>query len=101
MQFNSGDEYNYTEPFVSKNSDRTGALSLSDVKPGSRCVVHSVTASSPELKHKLLTMGVIVGATLEVVSVAPLGDPITVKTLGYKLSLRKSEALGVLVSIVS
>jgi Fe2+ transport system protein FeoA len=43
-------------------------------------------------------MGLTVGAQLEVIRFAPLGDPIDIKIRGYHLSLRKNEAAGVLVA---
>jgi len=40
-------------------------------------------------------MGLTRGATLTVVRVAPLGDPVEVQVRGYNLSLRKIEAKAV------
>jgi Fe2+ transport system protein FeoA len=37
-------------------------------------------------------MGVIEGAMLEVIRVAPFGDPLEISVQGYHLSLRKAEA---------
>ena len=37
-------------------------------------------------------MGITPGTEIEVIRVAPLGDPIEVKIRGYSLSLRKEEA---------
>ena len=45
-------------------------------------------------------MGMTKGSLVEVVRVAPLGDPIDVKIKGYHLSLRKDEAAGIQVSRV-
>ena len=41
---------------------------------------------------RLMEMGLIVGTTVEVARIAPLGDPIDVVVRGYHLSLRISEA---------
>ena len=43
------------------------------------------------LKRKLLDMGVVPGSFVEIIKLAPLGDPINVKIKGYHLSLRKEE----------
>lgn len=43
------------------------------------------------VRKKLLTMGLTPNTTLEVVRVAPLGDPIEIRVRGYMLSLRKEE----------
>jgi len=40
-------------------------------------------------------MGVVTGADIVVVRVAPLGDPVEFRVKGYNLSLRKSEAQNV------
>lgn len=42
-------------------------------------------------------MGVIPGAEIEVVRIAPLGDPVEYKIKGYRLSLRRNEAAHVVV----
>ncbi len=45
-------------------------------------------------------MGLLPGTELSVVRRAPLGDPIEVRLRGYSLSLRKSEAIGIAVTLV-
>ena len=52
------------------------------------------------LKKKFLDMGFIPGTAVEVVGIAPLGDPIEVKLRGYKISLRKEEAKSILIEVV-
>lgn len=44
------------------------------------------------IHQRLQEMGVIEGAQVELVRLAPLGDPIEILVQGYHLSLRKSEA---------
>jgi ferrous iron transport protein A len=51
------------------------------------------------LRRKLLDMGLTKGTTLEVVKIAPLGDPVDVKVRGYQLSLRKEEARAILIEV--
>lgn len=51
------------------------------------------------LHKRLLDMGIIKGTTIEVVKVAPLGDPIDIKVKGYHLSLRKEEAAQIFVEV--
>jgi len=45
-------------------------------------------------------MGIVNGTRIEVLSIAPLGDPMKIQALGYKLSLRRSEASHVEVALV-
>lgn len=44
------------------------------------------------MHQRIQEMGVIEGSEVEVVRLAPLGDPIEISVCGYFLSLRKSEA---------
>jgi Fe2+ transport system protein FeoA len=51
---------------------------------------------SAELRQRVLELGLTKGAVCQVIRFAPLGDPIEIEVRGYRLSLRKSEAAGVL-----
>lgn len=46
---------------------------------------------------RLMEMGVIDGESIQVIGFAPLGDPIECSLRGYRLTLRRSEALRVVV----
>lgn len=63
---------------------------LKDLEPGERGVVVGWAGGAAPIR--LLEMGVMEGTEIEVVKLAPLGDPIEVKLRGYHLSLRKQEA---------
>jgi len=63
---------------------------LRDLRPGERGVVIGWTGGAPPIR--LLEMGVLQGTEIEVVRLAPLGDPIEIQLRGYRLSLRKQEA---------
>jgi ferrous iron transport protein A len=45
-----------------------------------------------DIRRRLLDMGVVNGAMVEVQRIAPLGDPVQIKVKGYDLALRKTEA---------
>ncbi|MEX1361646.1 MAG: ferrous iron transport protein A [Nannocystaceae bacterium] len=45
-----------------------------------------------EIAVRLLEMGFVVGTRVQVVKVAPLGDPLELRIRGYHLSLRRAEA---------
>ncbi len=53
----------------------------------------------PEPRQRLLEMGMTVGAEVQVVRFAPLGDPVEIKIRGYQLSIRKHEAAGIRVAL--
>jgi Fe2+ transport system protein FeoA len=48
-----------------------------------------------EHRARLFEMGLTVGAEVQLVRFAPMGDPIDIKVRGYHLSLRKREAAGI------
>ena len=52
-----------------------------------------------EISLRLLEMGLTPGIEFRVLGVAPLGDPLELELRGYRLSLRKSEASRVSVSL--
>ena len=74
----------------------TGAT-LASLPRGASGTVVAVSEENPTLCNKLLSMGLVEGTRVTVLSVAPLGDPIKIQAMGYKLSLRKSEARHVLI----
>jgi ferrous iron transport protein A len=53
-----------------------------------------------EIRRRLLDMGVVNGAVVEVQRVAPLGDPVEIRVKGYDLALRKEEARRIQVEVV-
>lgn len=48
---------------------------------------------------RLLEMGLTPGVSVTVVGTAPLGDPIELEVRGYRLSLRRSEAARIAVTV--
>ncbi|MEN6405361.1 MAG: DtxR family transcriptional regulator [Thermoguttaceae bacterium] len=71
---------------------------LDRVKPGKKAKVMKVGGEGV-VRRRMADMGMVRGATVEVVKVAPLGDPIEVKLKGYNLSLRKEEAAAIAVEL--
>ena len=72
---------------------------LADLTLGADAKVLKV-AGQPGLRQRLLEMGVIPGAPVRLVRVAPLGDPLGFKVKGYQLSLRRAEARTVTVELI-
>lgn len=64
---------------------------LDALRPGARARVYSVSGEGP-LARRLMEMGIVPGAPVSVVRVAPLGDPVEVRVRGYHLALRRNEA---------
>jgi ferrous iron transport protein A len=72
---------------------------LDQVAAGRRCRIESVTGS-PTLVQRLLELGVMAGEDVIVINKAPLGDPIEIECALTRLSLRKSEAAHVLITLL-
>jgi len=51
------------------------------------------------IRRRLLDMGVVSGAMVELQRVAPLGDPVEVRVKGYYLALRLEEAANIQVEL--
>lgn len=73
---------------------------LNKLKPKQKGKIVALKGSGP-VHRRLLDMGLVKGAVIEVQRVAPLGDPIEVKIKGYNLSLRKDEAKNIIVKVVT
>lgn len=67
-------------------------VKFSDLKVGDSAEIIGYNAGDSQYKSKLLSMGLVRGVKLKVLLVAPLGDPVEVAVLAYRLSLRKKEA---------
>lgn len=67
-------------------------VKFSDLKRGDKVEILGYSEGNAKYKSKLLSMGLVRGAILHVLEVAPLGDPLEVGVLAYRLSLRKKEA---------
>lgn len=66
-------------------------FSLDQLDVGRQGRIAKISAQ-PDVRHRLMEMGVLRGSVIRVVGRAPMGDPIDVEVRGYHLSLRKSEA---------
>jgi len=69
---------------------------LGELAPGQHGLIAQVLGP-PEIRHRLMEMGLTAGVAVRIVRVAPLGDPMELQVRGYRLSIRKSEAAVVLI----
>ncbi|RLC78054.1 MAG: ferrous iron transport protein A [Chloroflexi bacterium] len=72
---------------------------LSELKPGQRGKVVKVGGKGV-MHRRILDMGIVPGVEIKVERVAPLGDPVDFKVLGYHLSLRREEAENVYIEVL-
>ncbi len=81
---------------VKQGTVETMSMALSELRPGEKGQIEKVSGAGP-VKRRIADMGVTKGSLVEVVRVAPMGDPMDVKIKGYHLSLRKNEAADIVV----
>lgn len=74
-------------------------MKLSELNKGQSGRISKLSCSG-SLKSKLIDMGVLNGVRIQVLRIAPLGDPIEILVKQYKLSLRKKDAEGIIVEEV-
>src|SRR6187551_3577347 len=66
-------------------------LTLEQVVPGTAVVVEKV-GGARSFRRRLMELGIIPGTRVEVLRVAPFGDPLELTARGCNLSIRASEA---------
>jgi len=67
---------------------------LSDMKVGEKGKATRVEGTGA-LRRRLMDMGIVRGAEIQMVRNAPLGDPVEFLLRGYNLTLRREEAMNV------
>ncbi len=70
-------------------------MNLSQLELGQYAIIQDFT--DVDMSVKLMEMGCLPGETVQLVKIAPFGDPISISVAGYELSLRRKEASTVLV----
>ncbi|HEX9592630.1 MAG TPA: FeoA family protein [bacterium] len=85
---------------ASSPSQQTEARNLSQLAPGEEGRVIRVGAAG-KLGQRLMSMGLVVGETVRVEQVAPLGDPIGVRVKNYRLALRRQEAEAIVLEVAT
>jgi len=75
-------------------------LTLADLLPGQKARIVKIVGKDIRIRQRLMEMGLVSGAELEMERFAPLGDPIEVNLQGQHLSLRQAEAAMLLVEMI-
>ena len=63
---------------------------LDQIFPGNRARIVGFTSVETNFRRKLLALGIMPGAEVEIRRTAPLGDPIQIQLRGASVSLRRS-----------
>jgi len=64
---------------------------LSEIEPGKIVQIAGIGGQS-SFRRRLMELGLVPGTRVELVRVAPLGDPVELLVRGASLSIRKAEA---------
>lgn len=83
----------------SENQNDPKRVTLNQLRVGQRGIVIRIGAKG-QTRQRMMAMGLVPGSEIEVVRVAPLGDPVEFTVKGYHLSLRKNESAEVEVEVV-
>ncbi len=67
-------------------------MTITEMKVGDRAVITGYHVTQAAYRAKLLALGLTRGAEIQLVGVAPMGDPMRFRVRGFELSLRKAEA---------
>lgn len=80
--------------FIRRNTMKTeqkGSMTLRELEIGKSAIIQTVDGEGA-LRQHFLDMGVIPGAEVTVVKLAPMGDPMELKIHGYELTIRVADA---------
>jgi len=83
---------------MTKKIKETHKMTLTNLPVGKDARVTAINGVG-SVTRRLMEMGVIPGVSVQVVKMAPFGDPIEVRVRGYSLAMRRSEADAIEVSI--
>ena len=73
-------------------------MNIAETRIGQVVTVEHV-AGEGSFRRRLMELGLVPGTRVEVVGVAPLGDPLELLVRGGSLSIRRAEAQGVVVTL--
>lgn len=74
------------------------ATTLADLKPSQSGVIEDYTTQD-DATERLREMGLVKGTRVEVLRLAPMGDPMELTVRGYRLSIRREEAARIRVKV--
>jgi ferrous iron transport protein A len=90
-------EYRFHLAILSTAEQHT--MTLAEILLGQTVRVESV-GGERAFRRRLLELGLVPGTRVQLVSVAPLGDPLELLVRGYSLSIRRAEASSVSVAAI-
>lgn len=76
---------------MEKQAARNTTIALANRETGAKCIIVKVKGEGA-FRKRITEMGFVKGKTVTVIKNAPLKDPVEYEVMGYKVSLRRSEA---------
>lgn len=73
------------------------SATIASMQPGERARVVGFGKERLDYRQRLMAMGLTPGVEFELTRVAPLGDPVEIRVRGFAMSLRKDEAMHIVV----
>ncbi|GEM74752.1 FeoA family protein [Vibrio sagamiensis] len=67
-------------------------MKLSEITPGQTVTIRLLEGLSPDIRKKLMVMGLLPNTEVTLVRRAPMGDPLQVEVRGVSVALRESIA---------
>jgi len=67
-------------------------MTLSDLNPGSRALIHDIGSVDDLLRRRLIDLGVMEGTEIVVRRSLPFGGPLTLEAGGQWIGLRRRDA---------
>lgn len=72
---------------------------LSELKVGQAGKLISFSNDNKALRRRLLDMGLTKNVTIDIKTISPLGDPISIELRGYQLCMRKEDMENIVVIV--
>ena len=85
-------------PTIASLTERKSTMSLADLRPGQSGRVRQIEGQGA-VRQRLLDMGILPDANVEMTRIAPAGDPLWIRLQGFELALRRDEAMTILVEV--
>src|SRR6185295_3901887 len=84
--------------FLSVPSSNTNVIPLHELACRQSGIIHSI-GGSDHITQRLFELGMLEGDPVEMIAIAPMGDPVEIRFRHGCLSLRRSEAARIMVEL--
>ncbi|EPM38455.1 iron transporter FeoA [Vibrio natriegens NBRC 15636 = ATCC 14048 = DSM 759] len=78
--------------FIISNNHVGAIMKLSEIIPGDSVTIRLLDGLSPDVRKKLMVMGLLPNTVVKVIRRAPMGDPLQVEVRGVSVAVRETIA---------